>query len=334
MTETDRQQAELAHLDSEAHGWIRRLTSGDATVSDAETFERWHNRSAAHKAAFSKASELWGAFGAAGQQLRAQGFPDMLAAAKTGPQTAKWHVNRRMMISATVAASAAAVGVLIVRPPLDLWPSLSELRADYRTVTGEQRRITIADGVSIAMNTQTSIALRSPAPDADRIELIAGEAAITLARDAARSLIVEAVGARAIASQANFDIRVSERGWAVTCFDGALRVECLGRAVTIGARQKVAYDDRGLDDIVTIDPMLTSAWRDGLLIFRGMPLSEVIEEINRYRPGRVILMDAELGRSPINGRFRIDRTDDVLTQIQQAFGARQRTLPGGIVLLG
>jgi transmembrane sensor len=334
MIEADRQEAELAPLDNEAHAWIRRLTSGDATTSDAEAFERWHNLSAAHKAAFSNASGLWNAFGVAGQRLRAQAVADVLAGAKAGSSAPGRKIDRRVMIGAALAASAASVGAMIVRPPLELWPSLSELTADFRTATGEQRRISVADDVSIAMNTQTSIALRPAAPDADRIELIAGEAAIALARDGARSLIVEVVGARAIASHANFDIRVSGRGGAVTCLGGELRVECLGSAATLGLRQRVVYDDRGLGEAVTIDPTLASAWHDGLLIFRATPLSEVIEELNRYRPGRIVLMNAELSRSPVNGRFRIDRTDDVLAQIRQAFGARQRTLPGGIVLLG
>jgi transmembrane sensor len=332
MIEADSQEAELAPLDREAHAWVRRLTSGDATTADAEAFAEWRDFSTAHKAAFARASRLWNAFGPAGQRLRAGHVP--VAGAVTGP--AMWtparRFNRRIVLGGAIAASAAA-GAVIVQSPLELWPSLSELTADYRTATGEQRRIAVADGVSIAMNTQTSIALRSAALDADRIELIAGEAAITLARDGSRSLVVEAAGGSAIASNANFGMRLHGRVGLVTCLDGEIRVRCLGREIAIRRRQRIAYDERGLGEIEGIDPVLASAWQDGLLIFRSTPLHEVIEEINRYRSGRIVLLNAELGRRSVNGRFRIDRTDDVLVQIQQAFGARQRVLPGGIVLL-
>ena len=328
MIESDSQHAELAPLDREAHAWVRRLTSGDATKADAEAFAHWRDSSAAHKAAFADASRLWKAFGPAGQRLRT---PDAAIAEETTSRPAP-NVNRRMVLGGAIAASVAA-GAAIVRPPLDLWPSLSELTADYRTAIGEQRRIAVGSGVSIAMNTQTSIALRPTTIDADRIELIAGEAAITLERNGLRPLVVQAAGGTAIASNANFGVRLNGRAGLVTCLDGEIRVQCLGREAVIGRQQRIVYDERGLGDVVRIDPVLASAWQDGLLIFRSTPLAEVIEEINRYRSGRIFVLSAELGRRPVNGRFRVDRTDDVLVQIQQAFGARQRTLPGGIVLL-
>ena len=55
---------------------------------------------------------------------------------------------------------------LALKPPLGLWPSLSELGADYRTGTGEQRTIAFAGDVQIALNTQTSLTIR-PATDVE-----------------------------------------------------------------------------------------------------------------------------------------------------------------------
>jgi transmembrane sensor len=83
-----------------------------------------------------------------------------------------------------------------------------------------------------------------------------------------------------------------------------------------------------------IDPAAVTAWQHGLVIFRSAPITEVVAEINRYRPGRVILTNAELGRRELNARFRIEDIDRVVGQIEQVFGAHTTTLPGGIVLLG
>ena len=63
-------------------------------------------------------------------------------------------------------------------------------------------------------------------------------------------------------------------------------------------------------------------------------LTEAIAEINRYRPGRIILTNAALGARIFNARFRIENIDGVVGQIQQVFGASATSLPGGIVLLG
>ena len=51
-------------------------------------------------------------------------------------------------------------------------------------------------------------------------------------------------------------------------------------------------------------------------------------------PREDFVLDRNLARSPVNGRFKIDRPDDALTQIELAFGIKRRTLPGGLILLG
>jgi transmembrane sensor len=71
-----------------------------------------------------------------------------------------------------------------------------------------------------------------------------------------------------------------------------------------------------------------------VLIFRGELLSRAVEEINRYRPGRIIVVDASLGGKRIDASFRLDRIEDVVPQIQHVFNARVTRLPGGLVLLG
>ena len=84
---------------------------------------------------------------------------------------------------------------------------------------------------------------------------------------------------------------------------------------------------------IPIDPAEVAAWQDGVLIFHYAPLADVVAEVNRYRPGRVMVMNAELGRRLVNGRFRIDNVDGIMAMFQQIFGAKITHLPGGVVLL-
>jgi ferric-dicitrate binding protein FerR (iron transport regulator) len=56
---------ELPLLTREAIAWLLRLTSGQATVEDADAFKRWHGQSPDHAAAWSKAVRLWRALGPA-----------------------------------------------------------------------------------------------------------------------------------------------------------------------------------------------------------------------------------------------------------------------------
>ena len=229
--------------------------------------------------------------------------------------------------------AAAAAGAAVLHPPLELWPSWSEFDVDYRTGTGEQRKIALTDNVSINMDTRTSIALRPDRGDTNRIELITGQASIATAPEASRPVTVIASGGQSIAKNARFDVRCLEDEVRVTCLGGEVRVEHRGRALTIREKQQIAYDERRLSDIVTIDPAVETAWQDGLLVFRYTPLPKVVDEVNRYRSGRIFIVNSDLNKHLINGRFHIDRIDDVLLQLEQAFGVQAKTLPGGVVLL-
>jgi transmembrane sensor len=223
-----------------------------------------------------------------------------------------------------------------VRPPLGLWPSLgrvmSDLGADYRTGIGGRRRVTIAKGVSVEMNTDTGLALRGRG-QGEAVELIHGEVAVEARGDGATPFVVAALNGRSLASKASFNVRYGEAGVRVACVRGEMRVECMGRTVALGAGREVAYDREGLGDPRAVDAAVVTAWRSGLLVFRDAPLREVIAEINRYRPGKLILTRADLGRRPIFGVFHIDRLDDGIATLSGMTKLQARSLPGGIVLL-
>jgi transmembrane sensor len=318
----DDPDTEIEALEREAHRWVTQLVSGEATVADAEALKQWRAQSPRHDAAFVAAIRLWKDFGPA---LEESGVSLRLPPRR--------RMSRRAMLGGAGAFAAAAAGYALVSPPLRLWPSLGELRADYRTATGEQRHLTLAGDVSVRMNTQTSLAVPTAAGETDRVMVIAGEASFATAPNAARSLTVQAGGGRSVATRARFDVRNVEAAVCVTCLEGEIRVEQGAQKTRVEAGYQLRYTDRGLGPAVAIDLAEATSWQDGVLIFRLTPLSEVIAEINRYRPGKVILLNAALASKPVNGRFRIQRIDEVLGWIEQAFGARPRSLPGGVVVL-
>lgn len=322
---------ELAALD-----WLRKLTSGDATPEDIAALDHWRALNPRHEAAYVAAKHLWQAAGASGHDLFKpdESFPARLKALR---QRTKTRMTRRAALGGGVAALAAASAYGVTNPPFGLWPSLAEVRADYRTATGEQRNVTFAGDVAINLNTQTSLAVRSAEGTQDRIELVAGEASFATQARTARSLVVLAGSGRTIAEAGRFDVRCATTGERssviVTCFEGAVRIERGAAAAELQPGQRVRYGHDGLSQIAVVDPEVASEWHRGIVEFRAAPLVEAIEEINRYRPGHVFLINAELGRKPLSGLFRIDQMDDALLALERVFGAKLQHLPGGIVLL-
>jgi transmembrane sensor len=113
-----------------------------------------------------------------------------------------------------------------------------------------------------------------------------------------------------------------------------VRVEQRTLTVPLSAGQQVNYSGDGMGQPVKVDPASVTAWQDGVVVFEATPIAEVIEEVNRYRPGKIILTNSALGRRLFDARLRIENIGNVVRQIELAFGARATELPGGIVLLG
>ena len=312
----------------QATAWLMLLTSGNATADDAEALRRWREQSPAHQAAFAEAKLFWQVLGPAATEVSLRA--DSSARLSVAPARL---VGRRTFIGGALAASAAAVAYVGPKPPFGLWPSVDELRADYRTGTGEQRQVALAEDVSLILNTQTSIGVRQMSLESRAIELIAGEAAFTTARGDAPIDIFAASG-RTSPGAARFEMRRDGEAVQVTCLDGLVEVMCHGRSVTVPPGRRLTYDRAGVQAPAAVDLAVATAWQQGQLIFRHERLARVIEEVNRYRPGRIVLLDRGLGERDVVATFHLSRIDEAVDYLARAFGARTRSLPGGVLLLG
>lgn len=328
MTAADDTAGHDALLD-EALDWVARLKSGAPTRGDVEALQQWRERSPAHEEAFRKAARIFRNAGIAAGELADQ--PGAIDAVPAAQGSSAGVFARRAFLGGAVAAAAA--GYLVVRPPLGMWPSLEELSADYRTGKGEQRKVAVSSDVSLELNTQTSIALRS-APDETRIELISGEASVTAMRPSPKPFVMLAANGRISAKQADFNARCLDGNVRVTCLNGTVDVVLGGKTVQLRAAEQVLYSLDGIEAPVPVDPAQVAAWQAGLLIFRDQTLADVVDEVNRYRSGKIIITNADLKHRVVNGTFQISKLGDFVLQVQQLFGAQARSLPGGVVLLG
>ena len=319
-------------LQREALDWLLRVTSGEATVGELQQFEAWRGQSEVHAKAYRSALGIWHSLEAAGRETATAADLAITARAAGGPLSSKTFADRRAVLAGGLAAAAAVAGVLLVRPPLGLWPSVSDLLADYHTAAGEQRTVAVTEQVSAELNTRTSIGRRSVG-QGEAIELIRGEVAILSACSTDHPFTLLAGSGRTRSASARFDVRYDGDLVRVTCLDGAMQIEQAGASTMLQANQQAFYSDRGIGPVRTVDSAIVTAWRQGLLIFRDEELSRVVEEVNRYWSGRIIVLDDSLGRRRVTARVELARIGEVISYVQTVLGAKVRTLPGGVVLL-
>lgn len=329
MAQTDNERNEGDMVRQEAWDWVLRLSSGEAVNADLAELETWCARSPLHADAFAQANERWQTFGPALENMAQQPIGQTLAALATR-QPAANPMGRRAFLGGALAASVAGIAVAATRPPLGLWPSVTELAADYRTTTGEQRRIALADTGMVEMNTRTSLNLLADPAGIDKIELIAGEAAFATR---AKPVAVTAGLANAQADAASFSVRCDGANVSVTCVEGEVKVTLRDNVTTLRPNQQIAYISGKLDAPIGVEAAMVTGWREGELYFRDAPLSHVIDEVNRYRVGHIFLANESLGRRRYTARFKLDRIDTVVSQLEVAFGARVTKLPGAVIVI-
>lgn len=325
-------------LHKEAQHWLLRLTSGTATAYDARAFKLWCAQSHAHLQAFAEMRRMWDSLGPAAAALAARETAHTVVGASAVhfsvddiPRFAARRMSRRAFLGGAVAASAAW---MVLRPPMKLWPSLSEMAADYRTATGEQRDIEIKPDLIVHMNTQTTVNLRKGQGNVLGIELLEGEIQVRDTQRAHTPFTVFARGGRVeIGAQTHCNIRCFSSDIQVTGLDGTSTLTYQGQSALVHAAQRVDYGASGIGSIVAADVEATMAWRRRVLIFDGRTLADVIEEINRYRPGKIVLANDRLSARKVQGRISLNQLADIAALIQDAYGAKVTSLPGGIIVL-
>lgn len=304
---------------AEARAWLLTLTSGRATEADADAFRAWLRASPEHEAAFADQKRVWQGVGAAVQG-------ELAAGAQARRAKAARH-GRRAFLGGALAASAA---YLAFRPPLGLWPALDDLGADYRTAAGEQRRLALGDALEVEMNTQTRINVAATADGMPVVELADGEAEIRLGPKDAE---VVAGKGRISGRDAVFNLRYIGGEARLCCLSGTARLVHAQGVFDVGPDRELRYDDVRVQPPVKVDPNLVTAWRQGWLVFDQQPLAQVVDELNRYRRGRLVLMNEQLGKRLVQARFSLAQVADAERLIGDAYGARVTHLPAGVVLL-
>jgi transmembrane sensor len=329
MKLTDNDNADSAdELQKQARHWVRLLSSDEIKSWDYHAFRRWLAMSESHQAAFDEAKQRWDVLkSAVGELLH------------TRPEVAAYHhkkmagpdKGRRVFIGAAVGMAALA-GIEVVRSPFDLGSVLEGWNADYQTATGEQKTVDVTQSVQVTLNTQTRLRKQTLNENIVGLELVSGEAAINVAGKGGAFAVSAGTG-RCTVNAGQFEMRYLDGKVRVACIEGVVQVAHPAGLRTLQARQQAVYSATAISDVNGVDVESVNAWRKGELLFHEIRLTDAITEINRYRSGRVVLLNSAAGNRLVSGRFSVTSLDLALSQLQLTFNLHARELPGGLLFL-
>ena len=238
-------------------------------------------------------------------------------------------MGRRAFLVAAITSAAAAV--LVARVRMD---ELVRGDTEIKTATGEQRSVQPMEGVTVQMNTQSAIRFRPADLHSAPVTLLRGEAIVTVDPGRASPVSIQlGQGVITVMAGSQLSMRCIDGDFRISCLQGKTFLNVLGRHYDVKPLQQVAFTDAGVAAPVAVNPAVAFAWRDRVLIYEDQPLAEIIHDINRYRPGKIIITDQALAERRVHARFTLDQMADVATLIHDAYGAHVTTLGGGWVLL-
>jgi transmembrane sensor len=325
MTPNESLQQQQERLEQEAAAWQVRLTSGETVAEDLAGFEAWRLQSPAHEQAYRHVASLW-------QQLDAP----LRLERRRRLTLKKMQLHRRILYLDGGLASAACLLLIIAAI---FYPDyLLNPMADYRTRIGQQSVVTLADGSTVYLNTDTALDVEIDGQKR-RVRLLRGEAAFEVAHDSRRPFRVRAGNTVTEALGTRFVVRYDNPSGTITLLQGKVRAvrldatEAEREGFVLHPGERADFGKQALQAPESADTLAADAWRRGRLIMNFVPLKRVVGEINRYRREEIKLLDEAAGALEINVAIDLGNIDAWLDALPSTLPVRIRRA-GPFVMIG
>jgi len=309
----------------QATAWFARLHANDVTTEEQELFKNWYGASRQHAEAYDKICLLWDLLEAPAKRVEA-GLKAEQPVPAQQPLPGKQPYIRRFM-----AASALTLAMLL---SYQLPMYYQNWQSDYHTAPGQQLTLALDDGSRLTLNTDTALAVDFSAKQRN-IELLRGEAYFQVFPDKNRPFIVSNGSAKARAVGTAFSVKKTDADMQVIVSEGTVEVSA-GKAdapALVHINQQVDYQQGRVGPVMPSNIMETLAWQRGQLIFKRQPLSKVIQEVNRYRSGQIMLINPQLKQRVVSGVFDTADPNAVVDGIKTTLKVSSVSLSKQLVLL-
>ena len=95
----------------------------------------------------------------------------------------------------------------------------------------------------------------------------------------------------------------------------------------------MAYGEGAADKLHAVDSEAQLAWRQGWLNYYKASLAEVVQDLGRYYPGRIVLLNDQLAARRVSGSFPSKDPLAVLSSLQGVMGFEQHAALGRLIIL-
>jgi transmembrane sensor len=305
----------------DAQQWFVLLRDDAATAEDRRRFTAWLAADPAHRRAWDDTERLWTRLDAVVPALRLETL-DLRGVLAPQPVS----MTRRTWLKQAAAAA------LVLGGGTAWYATSADLFADHRTAVGERRGLTLADGSRVDLDAGSALSVAFT-DGQRRITLHHGRAFFQVAKDAARPFVVVAGNGEVRALGTAFDVKHGLHAVRVAVSEHAVAVSVAGESARLEAGAAMDYSAAGLGAAAGADIASLLSWRQDRLFFQEAPLSDVVADLDRYRRGRIVILDEAIANLPVTGFFHAAQAEAALQTIAATLPVRLTRLTDRLVLI-
>jgi transmembrane sensor len=319
-------------IEAEAALWAAKLDG--SAISDAElaTFDAWLAKDPARQEVITQYLQMSGMLD---ERLPALVAAGTLAMPEPPKRAFRW--NRRSFGIAALGAAALAVLAFLVVFPTNRIQTAA-------TPAGQRDSLTLSDGSRVELNAGTSVSIETTRTER-HVRLGDGEAYFVVTKDKTRPFIVDTSAGSVRVTGTIFDVRTEPGGeMDVTVVEGNVQVQLISSGdpahpsiAALRAGDSLSVRAGALASLTWLSSAALSdalAWRQGMVVFNGVPLRELAERYARYN-GRKITVSPSAANLKIGGRSSLDDPPAFYAAIGASFpDVRITTGPDGVTRIG
>jgi transmembrane sensor len=291
---------EVSH---QASAWFALMHGGSPTPAERAELAQWMEADPRHAQAYAELQSLWSA---SALLLRP-------AAPVVRPQ-----LSRRRFVGLGVAACTAAV----TAGATTFWlKGMGSPFADLRTAVGERRVVHLPDGSSVELAGNTALNVDF-SPTQRAVELLQGEAFFKVLPSPVGEFTIRTDAGRMIAGQGDFCLSCDGPTAKLAVSRNTVRVLTANQQTDLGEGLSLSFSatQTGVIQRAELDQVL--AWRNGRLVFFDTPLATVVNELQRWREGKIFIMDKQLAARRVSLILNLNRPDQMLDVLGKALSVR------------
>lgn len=307
--------------------FIRRLESDDFAEDDWAALTAWLEAEQTHRDAFENAQLAWEATAVGEQELAAilSLAPDPVEPADRQPvrevetttfmqRVRDWFAQPVFGMPRPALASLSAFVIACLALGITMYSIMEPNRSQtFITQIGETKRITLADGSHLQINTATELTVEVGA-NARSVSLKEGEAFFDIARDPEREFRITVGDSIVAVLGTQFNVKFVEGRLDVDVVEGLVEVRGSKGAdvFRLQAGEGVRFTDSGIPERRE-SPSI--GWLQGRLVFENAPLSEIANDLDRYFVQDLSVKNLSDGER-YTGVIFIEDLDAVLDQLE------------------